>query len=240
LAKEPEQRMAKTWQEYQEEVAAFFRSLGLEATVNHSVQGVRTRHDIDVFVRSHHVGFDVIWIVECKHWSTPVTKLHVLALREIVTDVGADRGILLCETGFQSGALEAATLTNVHATSLVALRDTSIAEFTSMRLRELFDRVESCGVRYWNIPKGARIESGLRPDVGSGSSYSGNVVVELAKDLIGKALRASYPFVLESMQGYAIFGEDREFASASEIFMVVESMIVDLERRIVSCETTLK
>jgi hypothetical protein len=26
-----------------------------------------------------------------------MTKLHVLALREIVTDLGADRGILLCE-----------------------------------------------------------------------------------------------------------------------------------------------
>ena len=65
--------MATTWQEYQEEVSAFFRSLGLDATTNHSVQGVRTSHDIDVYVRSHHVGFDVVWIVECKHWSTPVT-----------------------------------------------------------------------------------------------------------------------------------------------------------------------
>lgn len=64
--------MAATWQEYQEEVAAFFRSLGLDATTNRRVQGVRTSHDIDVFVRWHFVGFDVIWIVECKHWSAPV------------------------------------------------------------------------------------------------------------------------------------------------------------------------
>jgi hypothetical protein len=41
--------MASTWQEYQEEVAAFFRSIGLDATTNHTVQGVRTAHDIDVF-----------------------------------------------------------------------------------------------------------------------------------------------------------------------------------------------
>lgn len=232
--------MAATWQEYQEEVAAFFRSLGLDTTTNYSVQGVRTSHDIDVFVRSHQVGFDVNWIVECKHWSTPVTKLHVLGLREIVTDLGADRGILLCEAGFQSGALEAATLTNVHATSLAALRGTASAEFIAMRLRELFDRAENCRVRYWDIPKGARIEAGLRPDAGSGGSYSGNVVVELAIDLLGKALRASYPFVLESMQGYRIFGEDRQFASAAEILTVVEPMIVDLEGRLLACETSLK
>ena len=153
--------MATTWQEYQEEAAEFFRSIGLEATTNHTVQGVRTKHAIDVYVKSHHVGFDIVWIVECKHWNTPVSKLHVLALREIVAELGVDRGILLCEAGFQSGALEAATLTNVHPTSLATLRGTASAEVTAMRVRELYDRIEACRVRYWDIPKGARIAAGL-------------------------------------------------------------------------------
>ena len=56
------------------------------------------------------MGFEVTWIVECKYWQTPVNKLHVLALREIVTDTGADRGILLSESGFQVDAKEAAWL----------------------------------------------------------------------------------------------------------------------------------
>src|ERR1700730_10495434 len=119
--------MADNWQEYQEEVASFFRSVGLEATTNFTVQGVRTSHDVDVFVKSHHVGFDVVWIVECKQWKNKVSKLHVLALREIVTDVGADRGILLAESGFQSGAVEAAKLTNVYVTSFADLRGTATA-----------------------------------------------------------------------------------------------------------------
>jgi hypothetical protein len=42
--------MANDWRQYQEEAADFFRSLGLEATTNHTVQGVRTTHDIDVFI----------------------------------------------------------------------------------------------------------------------------------------------------------------------------------------------
>jgi hypothetical protein len=49
--------------QYQEEVAEFFRGLGLEATTDHTVQGVRTKHAIDVYVKSHHVGFDVVWLV---------------------------------------------------------------------------------------------------------------------------------------------------------------------------------
>jgi hypothetical protein len=190
-------------------------------------------------VRSHHVGFDVVWIVECKYWNTRVTKLHVLALREIVADLGVDRGILLCEAGFQSGALEAATLTNVYLTSVAVLRGTASAEFTAMRLRELFDRIEACRVRYWDLPKGARIEAGLRPDAGGGG-FSGNIIVELASDLLAKALRGSYPVTLDSMQGLAVFGEDRQFASVAEILSVVAPMIVDLEVRLAACEATLK
>jgi hypothetical protein len=147
-----------------------FRSIGLEATTDHVVQGVRTKHAIDVYVRSHHVGFDVVWIAECKHWNTPVSKLHVLALREIVSDLGVDRGILLCEAGFQSGAAEAATLTNVHLTSIAALRGTASTEITAMRLHDLFDLAEACRVRYWDLPKDARIKTGLRPDFG-GDTY---------------------------------------------------------------------
>jgi hypothetical protein len=91
-----------------------------------------------------------------------------------------------------------------------------------------------------NLPKDARIEAGLRPDIGGGEPYSGNVVVELASDLLGKALRASYPFVLESMQGFAIFGKDRPFTSATEILTVVEPMLVDLDARLTACEATVK
>ena len=36
--------MADSWQEYQEEVARFFQSVGSEATTNFTVQGVRTKH----------------------------------------------------------------------------------------------------------------------------------------------------------------------------------------------------
>jgi len=82
------------WRGYQEEAAELFRSLGLDASTNVSIAGVRTTHDVDVLVRSHHAGFDVLWLVECKLWKTPISKLHVLALREIVADTGADRGIL--------------------------------------------------------------------------------------------------------------------------------------------------
>ena len=112
--------------------------MGLDAETNVTMYGVRTEHDIDVVVRSRHVGFDITWLVECKYWKDPVNKLHVFGLRQIVTDLGADRGILLCEVGFQSGALEAAKLTNEAMDSLLpfgkkAQRLREIAEYLLKR-----------------------------------------------------------------------------------------------------------
>jgi len=54
------------WSDYQEEVAEFFRSLGLAAETNVTVRGVRTNHNVDVVVRSKHVGFEILWLIECK------------------------------------------------------------------------------------------------------------------------------------------------------------------------------
>jgi restriction system protein len=228
--------MADSWQAYQEEVTQFFRSIGLEADTNCRMQGVRTTHDIDVFVRSHYVGFDVVWIVECKYWEAKVSKLHVLALREIVADLGADRGIILSESGFQSGAVEAARLTNVHVSSLAELRSTAEVEISAMRLRELFDRVETCRERYWEIPKSVRIDCGLRPDVGA-AGYSGDQVIQLSNELIAKALRGSYPVKVDSLIGMVTFGREQQFRSPNEIISILEPMITELELKLTACES---
>ena len=228
--------MAADWQEYQEEVANFFRSLGLEAQTDVTTQGVRTTHDIDVLVKSQQVGFVVTWVIECKHWKRPVTKLHVLALREIVTDLGADRGILLSEAGFQSGAFEAAGLTNVHLSSLANLRETASAEIMAMRLRELYDHIENCRQRYWNIPKETRITHGLRPDTGAGG-YSGDHVINLASELLAKAFRGFYPVELDTLVGFAMLGTEHQFLSANEIVTFVELRINELEAKLAECES---
>lgn len=224
--------MTKAWKKYQEEAAAFFRSLGLDASTDEKVQGVRTTHDVDVLVKSHHVGFDITWLVECKYWKTKVSKLHVLALREIVSDVGADRGILLAETGFQSGAIEAATLTNVQVTSLAEVSETASNAIYSMRLRELYDRVENCKKRYWDIPKRKRIECGLRPDLCE-DGYMGDLVIDLCNDLLSRSFRGTYPF---SSDNLLLFEKQNRFNSICEVIAVVEPLVDELEAKLRICE----
>ncbi len=224
------------WKQYQDEAAAFFRSLGLDAQTDARIKGVRTMHDVDVLVISHHAGFDVTWIVECKLWTTAISKLHVLALREIVTDVGADRGILLAESGFQNGALEAANLTNVKLTSLAALSVTAEADILSMRLRELFDRLEACSKAYWSLAKSTRISHGLRPQVGT-VGYSAANIIEHCKDVLMRALRGIYPFEIESLFACAHPDVPRSFASPRDAARHADALIVEMEAKLAAANS---
>lgn len=110
------------WRHYQDEVAAFFKRQGCNVEVENIVQGVRAKHEVDVHVKFLRSGIECTWIVECKLWKSKVPKEKVMALKSIVDDVGADRGIIVSEKGFQSGALDAVRNTNI---TLV----TSIEEF---------------------------------------------------------------------------------------------------------------
>lgn len=231
--------MAAAWHNYQEEAAAFFRSLGMDAQTDVTVQGARTKHDVDVLVKSRHVGFEVTWIVECKCWQTPVNKLHILALREIVADTGADRGILLSESGFQIGAKEAAALTNVHLQSLADSEAAASAEVIAMRLAELNDRVQNCRLVYWQLPKHLRIQYGLRPH-GAESGYSGDSVIKLAESTILKAFRGVYPFEADYMFRAAASWDFPEVLTSPEnVVAHLAPLITELEGKLEACVAAL-
>lgn len=232
--------MTASWQTYQEEAAAFFRSLGMNAETDARIQGVRTSHDIDVLVTSQHQGFAIRWLVECKLWQTAVSKVHVLALREIVADLGADRGILLAENGYQVGAREAAHFTNVQLTSLAVLRLEMESEVWARRVPELYDRVQSSRKRYWAMPKAYRIDSGLRPD-SAGTGYMATHILDISDDLLTKAMRGIYPFESDPQSHVIYHGEHDgplpvSYSSAKSVVEVVEPLLGELEMRLVAAE----
>src|SRR5205085_26776 len=101
------------WREYEAQTAEFFASLGYEARIGESLNGARGKHDIDVVVRFAKHAFQCFWLVECKAWKTKVTKEKILAFQTIIEDVGADKGIVLSEEGFQSGCFACASRTNI-------------------------------------------------------------------------------------------------------------------------------
>jgi len=205
----------------------------MDAETNVSIKGVRTSHDIDVVIRSIHVGFDLMWLVECKHWKAAVSKLHVLALREIVSDIGADRGIMMAENGYQSGALEAAQLTNVQLTSLAELEVTASHALGMAQLREIQSRVDQCRERYWQLSKDVRIKYGLRQPVAA-LGYSAFDVFKIADYVLSYAFSRGFPIISnEEMRTYMIASDDPNLArNPTEVIRNLEPMIADLENRL--------
>ncbi len=229
--------MAENWKDYQEEAAKFFRALGLTAETDVVLKGVRTDHAVDVLVSIDIAGFSVRWIVECKHWKEAVNKGHVFILRQIVTDIGADRGIILCEAGFQSGAIEAANLTNVRVSSLAEFESTSRDAIASARLPDLFDRVQACGLRYWEIPKSIRIKYGLRPDFFGNDLYSGQWVVEVAVKYLSAAFRSAYPIEVDPFDIEKLRRSlPSRFTRPGEVVEAFQPVIAELEGKLTSAE----
>ena len=100
----------------------FFRERGCVVVVEAQIGGARQKDKIDVYVTFRQHGIECHWVIECKLWKRHVEKADVLILKGVVENIGADKGIIFCENGFQSGALEAARNTNV-------LLITSLQEF---------------------------------------------------------------------------------------------------------------
>jgi hypothetical protein len=134
-------KVTGNWREYQTEVAEFFRSIGLNASIEQKVAGARGIHNIDVWVTFKRYGFEIKWVVECKFWKSTIPKEKILALHQIVQDVGADRGILLAESGFQAGAIIATKNTSITLTSLDEIRSNANEEIISLELTKINKRI---------------------------------------------------------------------------------------------------
>jgi len=183
------------WLKYQHDAAALFRALGFEAEVDADLKGARATHAIDVCVRFSQLGLHCMWIVECKHWKSAVPKEKVLALQQIAQDVGADRAILLSETGFQSGAYNAAAKTNVTLASLSDLSDAARELALQHALTTIASRIHGLDHRLKE-----HVFEGL-PSAGRAPSADFDAVLELSgailmlNQALPKALARAFPIL---------------------------------------------
>ena len=134
------------WKKYEQQAAEFFRSLGCHVEIGATIKGARAKHKIDVWVVFTRFGIETKWVVDCKFWRKPVTKEKVLALTGVAQDVGADRGVLVSQRGFQAGAVRAAEHTNVTLTSLEDLKRTAQNDLILSALQTL--ETKAIAVRY--------------------------------------------------------------------------------------------
>lgn len=126
-----------SWKDYQNQTAKLFENIGCKVALEAKVKGVRGEHEVDVYVTFEQYGINCAWVIECKFWNTNVPKEKVLTLQAIVNDVGADRGILISKTEFQSGAIRCAQKSNITLTSLEDLKKDLAHDLTKRMIDSL-------------------------------------------------------------------------------------------------------
>jgi hypothetical protein len=134
--------------------------MGFDVKVDETLRGARAEHEIDVTARTSIAGVDQCWLIECKSWKRRVPKERVLTFRGVVEDVGADRGLLFSESGFQAGAINAAQNTNITLTSLVEFENTFSTEVSSARAKAFDERIAKLMQAFaaiWDLPESERV-----------------------------------------------------------------------------------
>ncbi|WP_455888105.1 restriction endonuclease [Pseudomonas rustica] len=202
LTEELKAQMEKStdWYVFQEAIAEHFRSLGAVASTNVTIEGVRTKHEVDVLVLTKFLGSDIKWIVEAKAWNSKVPKEKVFALRTIVEDVGADKGFLISHKGFQSGAIESATKSNIELLTFEDLKHRTRKLVQAEMLNAYEKRADQLAIRYFSHPKRIRIKYGLRDDIDNMElRFSGQLFIGFIFATIEKAKHNNYPMSVQSL-----------------------------------------
>lgn len=170
-----------SWKKYQIQAAQLFESVGCKAEIEAKVEGVRGKHEVDVYVTFEQYGINCNWVVECKCWNSNVPKEKVLALQAIVDDLGADRGILISKTGFQSGAIRSAQKSNISLTSLEDLREDLAQDVTRRTVDSLEASLLHTKNQIFDLSKTEKIGEGHWR-----SSYPDGISGKLAAEYGGK------------------------------------------------------
>jgi hypothetical protein len=211
--------MESKWITYQKDASQFFANLGLSTALEESVSGVRGKHKIDVLVTGKVHGLQIRWIVECKHWTSNVTKEKVLALLAIVQDIGADKGILLSEVGFQSGAIRVSKNTNLLLTSLADLREEIKDTFAETVIASLHWRITKVSDKLWALH---RLE---QDGFGSTPAFSERTKLAFLEMAFNDAMVGQYPTI------YAIGPNDMRLAASN-----FDDLVREADKLITSAE----
>jgi restriction system protein len=103
----------QSWRELQEEAARILRECGFSVEVERVIPNARGNVEIDVYAEETVDGRRYVILCECKHWRSKIPQNVIHGFRTVMADVGANLGLVIASEGFQSGANEAVTFTNV-------------------------------------------------------------------------------------------------------------------------------
>lgn len=131
-----------SWQDLENLVQQAFEEMGYESRRDHEITTVRGTVRVDVYAKKHSTPIPTIIICECKYWKKPVTQAVVYSARAIGSDIGAHFNLIISKAGFQSGAQETRTATNVHLLNFAEFQNTFFEEWRTGMFMQLVQQAE--------------------------------------------------------------------------------------------------
>lgn len=108
-------------------------------------------YQIDGYIEFTVMGIKYKTLVECKHYRSPITREKVQILYEKIQSIGAQKGILISTSNFQSGAIQYAS---VHGVALIQLTEADMCYETRGRLNVVVQYgilPRNCGKKYVGV-----------------------------------------------------------------------------------------
>ncbi len=111
------------WKDLQNKVSQILADCGMSVDVERRVSLVRGQVEVDVYAEDSSTQPPSIYLCECKKWSSSVPQTVVHSFRTIVSDSGANFGLLVSSKGFQQGAIDAAKNSNIKLLTWVEFQE---------------------------------------------------------------------------------------------------------------------
>jgi hypothetical protein len=102
-----------SWQDLQVQVADILRKSGFSVEIEKDLATVRGSVEIDVYAIEDIDGREYRMLCECKYWKSNIPQQIIYGFRTVLDDTGANLGIIVTMSNFQTGALSSAGSTNI-------------------------------------------------------------------------------------------------------------------------------
>ena len=130
-----------------------FGEIGCTTKIEYTIDLVRGRKEVDVYVEDNHTVPKSIYLCECKHWKRPVTQEVIHGFRTVLADFGANRGFIISNAGFQKGAIEASSKTNIDLVTFKALQEIFFDRWVEAMVKRLMPYSDRL-FPYWDYSGG--------------------------------------------------------------------------------------
>ncbi len=101
------------WRALQNDVGKILRQCGFKVQIERTIRTVRGKVIVDVYAEDPVQSPKSVFLCECKNWKKKVPKTVVHSFRTVVSDYGANWGMIISSAGFQAGAVAAAKKSNI-------------------------------------------------------------------------------------------------------------------------------